>query len=128
MKKQTAGNNDYLKRARATWNDPIYKEVLRIYNERGHDAAQRYTQAYTRIPVFLLDPTPAERDIRMYGCPRETLDADAESARAGVRSLVLSLLSDAQELISLSGPDYAEDARHLINRAKYITHTYLTGA
>ena len=86
-------------------------------------------------------------EIETYGCPISTLDADVADARSGLRhtwpsdptvALVLSLLSDAQELVAICatrttpdtgpGTQYAEDARHLINRAKYIADTYLTGS
>lgn len=44
--RQTAGNNEFLKSARATWNDPIYKEVLRLYNLYGRDTAENYLQRF----------------------------------------------------------------------------------
>lgn len=62
--RQTAGNNEYLKAARAAWNNPIYRTVLAIYNEDGEEAAERYLQGFQRIlkpgevPARLDGPLP----------------------------------------------------------------------
>ena len=84
-----------------------------------------------------------DREIAMFGCTAATLDADVKDARnrAGLRhtwdhdptvQLVLSLLSDAQELTSMGAvdgrPEYARDAEELMNRVKYIADHYLTGS
>jgi hypothetical protein len=80
-------------------------------------------------------------EIAMFGCPTSTLDADvresardpypsANQLRAGASGYVLSLLSDAQELTAMGAadgrPEYAEDARQLMNRAKYVVDRYLS--
>lgn len=75
--------------------------------------------------------TQAEREIAMFGCAKSTLDEVAANAQAwdwgcerGVKSIALSILSDAQEFVELGE---GERARQQINRAKYLLDTYLKG-
>jgi hypothetical protein len=61
-----------------------------------------------------------QRDVKMFGCPREDLDRAVEfwkHSDSPWLMLAMSILSDAQELLA-SG--HAEAVRQRINRAKYL--------
>lgn len=62
-----------------------------------------------------------ERQMFMYGCLSTHLDEAIEDAdmpyMGGLPMLVMSMLSDAQELIAMGASD---KARQNINRAKYV--------
>lgn len=38
----TAASSPFLALAKKTWNAPIYREILRLFNEEGQKAADRY--------------------------------------------------------------------------------------
>jgi hypothetical protein len=61
-----------------------------------------------------------ERDLKMFGCTKQELEAAVGRSSRGMRAphlrLAVSILSDAQELL-VHGRN--EDVRQLINRAKY---------
>ena len=65
--------------------------------------------------------TNKEREMQMYGCEAWELDeAIADSNKpymGGGTMLVMSILSDAQELIAMGA---ADRARQNINQAKYV--------
>jgi hypothetical protein len=42
IKKQTAGNNAFLKATRKLFNDPTYKRVMGIVNTEGEQAARAW--------------------------------------------------------------------------------------
>ena len=64
--------------------------------------------------------TMEERQMSMYGCLSFELDEaidDAMPYMGGLPMMVMSMLSDAQELIAMGASDRA---RQNINRAKYV--------
>jgi hypothetical protein len=64
-----------------------------------------------------------EKDLKMFGCPRETLDQARFDAVVPIELLVISILSDAQHVLE---NDDTEQARQFINRAKYILSEQMT--
>ncbi len=59
-KKQTAGNNAFLRNARKWLNGPLYAESARLVNEQGESAARAYLLRYFRTLDFLNEmPTNA---------------------------------------------------------------------
>lgn len=74
-----------------------------------------------------------KREIRMYGCTeaqmREAVEESITFRFSGPGMMAMSMLSDAQEMINTEygEVDYnrAEDARQIINRAKWIIATYI---
>lgn len=68
-----------------------------------------------------------DRQVAMFGWTTEELDQQVE--RDGAVETLLSFLSDAQELIEVGrGASGREQARLLINRAKYIADSHMTGS
>lgn len=64
----------------------------------------------------------AERFKMMFGCTEAQLKAIYDNPIAkisGPGMTVMSILSDAQELIAMGGPASLEEARLYINRAKH---------
>lgn len=68
-----------------------------------------------------------ERILQMFGTTIEDIDGAVEAADwtgkrggLGVKTLAVSILSDAQELMGLAGADHLERARQKINIVKYI--------
>lgn len=47
MTKQTASNNELLKRVKATYNKATYKEVSKMLNEKGESAARELLNTFT---------------------------------------------------------------------------------
>ena len=74
-----------------------------------------------------------KREVRMYGCTeaqmREAVESSITFRLSGPAMMAASLMSDAQELINTQygEVDYmrAEDARQMLNRAKWILFTYI---
>jgi hypothetical protein len=73
--------------------------------------------------------TERERDLKMFGCPKEEIDAALGRFWKGLQAphlrLALAFLSDAQELL-VYGHD--EQVRQLINRAKYLLMKGIDGS
>jgi hypothetical protein len=80
--------------------------------------------------------TQAERIHAMFGTTIEDIEAavkaadwrheaDPQRSYNGIKSLILTILSDAQELIELGSPEQKNRARQKINVAKYITDKHL---
>ena len=75
-----------------------------------------------------------EKEIRMYGCTeaqmREAVEQSLTYRFSGPAMYVASMLSDAQEMVAYSEPDFntIEDQRQLLNRAKWILSTYVMQA
>ena len=73
-----------------------------------------------------------KRQVRMFGCTeqqmREAVEESLTFRFAGPGMMAMSILSDAQEMISTEYGEVdsmrAEDARQAINRAKWIISTY----
>jgi hypothetical protein len=76
-----------------------------------------------------------QRQIRMYGCTeahlRESIESSITFKFTGPAMVAMSMLSDAQEMVSYGPYDsdtlanIMEDQRQLINRAKFILCTYI---
>jgi len=74
-----------------------------------------------------------KREVSMYGCTedqmREAVEQSLTFRFSGPAMMAASLMSDAQELINTQygEVDYmrAEDARQMLNRAKWILFTYI---
>ena len=72
------------------------------------------------------------RQVRMFGCTeqqmREAVEESLTFRFSGAGMMAMSILSDAQEMISTEYGEVdsmrAEDARQAINRAKWIISTY----
>jgi hypothetical protein len=73
-----------------------------------------------------------KRQVRMFGCTeqqmREAVEESLTFRFSGAGMMAMSILSDAQEMISTEYGEVdsmrAEDARQAINRAKWIISTY----
>jgi len=73
-----------------------------------------------------------KRQVRMFGCTeqqmREAVEQSLTFRFSGAGMMAMSILSDAQEMISTEYGEVdsmrAEDARQAINRAKWIISTY----
>ena len=75
-----------------------------------------------------------KREVRMYGCTqaemREAVEESLTFRFSGAAMYVMSMLSDAQEMVSYGPYDsdtlanLLEDQRQLLNRAKWILSTY----
>lgn len=73
-----------------------------------------------------------KRQVRCYGCTeqqmREAVEQSLTFRFSGAGMMAMSILSDAQEMISTEYGEVdsmrAEDARQAINRAKWIISTY----
>ena len=74
-----------------------------------------------------------QKEIRMYGCTvaqmREAVEESLTYRFSGPAMYVLSMLSDAQEMVAHDmdgqlGLMLIEDQRQLLNRAKWIMSTY----
>jgi hypothetical protein len=71
-------------------------------------------------------------EVRMFGCTvaqmREAVEQSLTFRFSGAGMMAMSILSDAQEMISTEYGEVdsmrAEDARQAINRAKWIISTY----
>jgi hypothetical protein len=67
-----------------------------------------------------------EADVKMFGCEIEPFVDSVEKSLAfkfsGPGMVIISLLSDVQELISMGRK---EDARQTINRAKFLVDRFL---
>ena len=80
---------------------------------------------------FAEQPTQAQREIRMYGCTvkqmREAVEESLTYRFSGPAMYVISMLSDAQEMMAYEQPDFntIEDQRQLLNRAKFVLMTYI---
>lgn len=72
-----------------------------------------------------------KREVRMYGVTvagmREAVESGITFKFTGPAMVVASMMSDAQEIIAFSGNDEMarEDARQLLNRAKWVLATYI---
>jgi hypothetical protein len=74
-----------------------------------------------------------KREVSMYGCTedqmREAVEQSLTFRFSGPAMMAASLMSNAQELINTQYGeiDYmrAEDARQMLNRAKWILFTYI---
>ena len=82
------------------------------------------------------DMSPAmQSQIRMYGCTedqmREAVEQSLTYRFSGAAMYVMSMLSDAQEMVGYGPYDgdtlanILEDQRQLMNRAKWILATYI---
>ena len=64
-----------------------------------------------------------QREMQMYGCEAWELDDAMRDSKqpymGGLTMLVMSILSDAQELLAMGASDRA---RQNINQAKYVIH------
>jgi len=123
--KHTAANTEFLAWTKNDFNYAIYKRVLQVYNEEGELAAWAELGMYS-LSWMEKAQERAERERSMFGdrCTSTVLDADVRSV--GAKRLVMSLMSDAQELIALGRDYHLQDASDLMNRAKYVTDTYLS--
>ena len=73
-----------------------------------------------------------KREVRMFGVTeagmREAVESSSTFKFSGPAMMVASMLSDAQEMINLEYGDVdsmrVEDARQLLNRAKFILFEY----
>jgi hypothetical protein len=73
-----------------------------------------------------------KRQVRIFGCTeqqmREAVEQSLTFRFSGAGMMAMSILSDAQEMISTEYGEVdsmrAEDARQAINRAKWIISTY----
>jgi hypothetical protein len=50
-KKQTAGNNTLLRKAKRVWNTPTFKRAAEIMNAEGEAAMVAYLQQFVNRPV-----------------------------------------------------------------------------
>ena len=76
-----------------------------------------------------------KRQVRMYGCTedqmREAVEQSLTYRFSGAAMYVMSMLSDAQEMVGYGPYDgdtlanILEDQRQLMNRAKWILATYI---
>ena len=74
------------------------------------------------------------REVRMYGCTeaqmREAVEQSLTYRFSGAAMYAMSMMSDAQEMVSYGPYDsdtlanILEDQRQLLNRAKWILSTY----
>ena len=51
MKKQTAGNNNFLKNVRKMWNTQVFKKAALLVNTESEDKAREFVQTLTRKPL-----------------------------------------------------------------------------
>ena len=73
-----------------------------------------------------------KREVRMFGVTeagmREAIESSSTFKFSGPAMMVASMLSDAQEMINLEYGEVdsmrAEDARQLLNRAKFVLFEY----
>jgi hypothetical protein len=73
------------------------------------------------------------REVGMYGCTeaqmREAVESSITFKMTGPAMIVASMMSDAQEMINTEYGEVdfnrAEDARHQLNRAKWVLFTYI---
>jgi hypothetical protein len=75
------------------------------------------------------------REVRMYGCTeaqmREAVEQSLTYRFSGAAMYAMSMMSDAQEMVSYGPYDsdtlanILEDQRQLLNRAKWILSTYV---
>lgn len=80
-------------------------------------------------------PAELQREVRMYGCTvdqmREAVEESLTYRFSGAAMYVISLLSDAQEMVAYGPYDsdtlanIIEDQRQLMNRAKWILSTFV---
>ena len=78
------------------------------------------------------------REVRMYGCTeaqmREAVEQSLTYRFSGAAMYTMSMMSDAQEMVSYGPYDsdtlanILEDQRQLLNRAKWILSTYVMEA
>ena len=78
------------------------------------------------------------REVRMYGCTeaqmREAVEQSLTYRFSGAAMYAMSMISDAQEMVSYGPYDsdtlanILEDQRQLLNRAKWILSTYVMEA
>ena len=76
-----------------------------------------------------------KREVRMYGCTeaqmREAVEQSLTYRFSGAAMYAMSMMSDAQEMVSYGPYDsdtlanILEDQRQLLNRAKWILSTYV---
>ena len=84
------------------------------------------TETYNRLSE------KEKREVGMYGVTeagmREAVENSITFKLSGPEMMVVSLLSDAQEMMAYEQPDFnvIEDQRQLLNRAKWILFTYVT--
>ena len=84
------------------------------------------TETYNRLSE------KEKREVGMYGVTeagmREAVENSITFKLSGPEMMVVSLLSDAQEMMAYEQPDFnvIEDLRQLLNRAKWILFTYVT--
>lgn len=86
--------------------------------------------------MYLTMTEQQKREVSMYGCTedqmREAVEQSLTFRFSGPAMMAASLMSDAQELINTEygEVDYmrAEDARQMLNRAKWILFTYIADA
>lgn len=57
------------------------------------------------------------REMKMYGCYREDIDAELEECMGSKEMYAMSILSDAQHVLAHGD---AETARQFMNKAKYV--------
>lgn len=71
-----------------------------------------------------------KREVRMYGCTKVEMKEAVEDSLtfrfSGPVMMAMSLMSDCQEMLSFSDGNVMvrEDARQMLNRAKWILNTY----
>ena len=70
------------------------------------------------------------QQVRMYGCTEADLRTSIESSItfkfSGAAMVAASIMSDAQELMSMSGSEGTrEQVRQMLNQAKWILFTYV---
>jgi hypothetical protein len=83
--------------------------------------------------MYLTMTEQQKREVSMYGCTedqmREAVEQSLTFRFSGPAMMAASLMSNAQELINTQYGeiDYmrAEDARQMLNRAKWILFTYI---
>lgn len=71
-----------------------------------------------------------KREYAMYGCYEDELRANIESSVTfkftGAAMVAASMMSDAQELLSMSGSEGTrEEVRQMLNRAKFALFEYV---
>jgi hypothetical protein len=49
--RQTANNNDFLRKAKRVWNAPTYQKASEILNAEGEAATIAYLQQFVTLPV-----------------------------------------------------------------------------
>jgi hypothetical protein len=95
-----------------------------MFSKKGSEMATATYQALTE---------KQKREVRMYGVTeagmRESVESSITFRFSGPAMMAASLMSDAQEMINTEYGDIdymrAEDARQVLNRAKWILFEYV---